>query len=149
MNFNEELSRCLCDASYLPPQSVNNTTVSTPVIDMLQFGRVQFHILAGTLGAAGVIAGQLQSSPDHFATIHNMTGATISNISTNNTVTTVEVRSDQVQYQNPGDRYARLSLTGSGNALTFGCLGLGACSPQGPASQQTNTSIVTAVICST
>ena len=154
MIFNEELTRCLSPYSYLPPQAVTNTTVSTPVIDMSLFARAQFNILAGTVGAAGVIAAQLQSSPlANFATIHNMTGAVVTNIagaSANNTIVTVEIRGDQVAYQNAGDRYVRLNITGSGNPLTVGCLGIGGCAMQGPASQQTNTSIVTQqVICST
>lgn len=155
MIFNETLTQCLCDASYLPPQAVNNTTVSTPVINMQLFTRAQFHVLAGTVGAAGVIAAQLQSSPvANFATIHNMTGAVMTNIAganANNTVQTIEVRGDQVQYQNPGDQYVRLNIIGSGNSLTVGCLGVGAVGPQGPAgTQNVNTSVVTAqVVCST
>lgn len=151
MIFEEALTQCLSDYSYTPPQAVTNATISTPVIDMLLFHRAQFHILAGTLGAAGVIAAQLQSSStSNFATIHNMTGAAMTNMSTNNTVQTIEVRADQVIFQNASDRYVRVNIIGSGNALTVGCLGIGACAPQGPASQYNNTSIVTqSVICST
>lgn len=155
MIFSETLTQCLCDYSYLPPQSVNNTTVSTPVVDMSLFTRAQFNVMMGLAGGAGVLAVQLQSSPlANFATIHNMTGAVVTNMSgasVNNTLVTVEVRSDQVIYQNSGDRYVRLNLTGSGNPVTIGCLGIGACAPQGPGgTQNVNTSVVTQqIVCST
>ena len=50
-----------------------------------------------------------------------------------NAVATVEVRADQVA---AGDRYVRLQLTGGGNAVTAGAIGLGTEAGHKPANAQ-------------
>lgn len=93
---------------------------------------------------------QTCSLANFASNVHNLANCAIANMNTTNTVVQFEIRGDQIVYQNAGDRYLRLALTGSGNALTAGALGIGGMAPQGPASQYNNASVVTqTVLCST
>lgn len=138
------------DFAYI--QTVTNTTISTsPGIDFSKFKRGYWVIEVNTVVAGtGVIAVQAQSAANsNFNVFHNMTGVTVTNMSTNNTITTVEIRGDQVVFQNSQDRYVRLNITDTTNAATVCVIGFGSECMQGPSSQYNNTSIVSTVICST
>lgn len=151
MIFSEPLTQGLSPQDYLPPQTVNNTTVNTNGIDMSKFTRARYEVQAGVIGASGVLQVIAQSSPlPNFSPAHNLANCSITNINTSNTVVQFEIRGDQIIYQNAGDRYLRLQLVGSGNSLTVGVLGDGGMAPQGPAAQYNNTTVVTqTVLCST
>jgi hypothetical protein len=125
----EQLTQGLSIADVLNSQSVNNTSVSSAGLDMSKFRRVMYIVQAASLGAAGTLDGRLQScSASNFASgVHNISSTNLTQINTsttpgNNAVATIEIRDDQVQ---AGDRYVRLQLTGGGNAITVGAIGLG------------------------
>jgi hypothetical protein len=125
----EQLTQGLSVADVLNQQSVNNASISSAGIDMTKFRRAMYVIQAASLGAAGTLDGRLQScSAANFASgVHNIAGTNLTQITTsttpgNNAVATVEIRDDQLT---AGDRYLRLQLTGGGNAITVGAVGLG------------------------
>jgi hypothetical protein len=131
--FTEQLTQALSVADVLNQQSVNNASVASVGIDMQKFHRVLFVVQAASLGAAGTLDGRLQScTQSNFASaVHNIANTNLTQINTsttpgNNAVATLEIRADQVEQANSGDRYLRLQLTGGGNAITVGALGLGA-----------------------
>lgn len=139
--YSEQVTQRLALIDVINSQSVNNASVSSIGVDMSKFKRVLFVIQAASLGAAGTLDGRLQSAAaSNFATPHNISGTNLTQITTsttpgNNAVATIEVRADQVTNANSGDRYVRLNLTGGGNAITVGAIGLGADAEQSPASQ--------------
>jgi len=125
----EQLSQALSVADVLNSATVNNTNANSTGIDMSKFKRVMYVIQCPSLGAAGTLDGRLQScSLANFASnVHNVTNSNLTQINTsttpgNNAVATIEVRADQLQ---AGDQYVRLQLTGGGNAITVGAIGLG------------------------
>ena len=125
----EQLTQGLSIADVLNSQSVNNASINSAGLDMSKFRRVLYIVQAASIGAAGTLDGRLQScSASNFAsTVHNISGTNLTQINTsttpsNNAVATIEIRDDQVQ---AGDRYVRLQLTGGGNAITVGALGMG------------------------
>ena len=140
--FTEQLTQGLSVIDVINFSAANNTNLNSIGVDMSLFKRVIFVIGNGGLGAAGTIDGRLQSAAlSNFATVHNITGSNLAQINTtgtisgNNLTSTIEVRSDQVQQQNSGDRYVRLQLTTGGNALTgVWAVGLGGEAAQKPAS---------------
>jgi hypothetical protein len=125
----EQLTQALSVADVLNNQSVNNASINSTGIDMSKFRRAMYIVTVPSLGAAGTLDGRLQSAPaSNFATVHNISGTNLTQITTattpgNNAVATIEVRDDQLQ---AGDRYLRIQLTGGGNAITVGpIIGLG------------------------
>jgi hypothetical protein len=135
--MSEQMTQGLSFADVINSQSINNTSVNSLGVDMSKFKRVLYVIANGGLGAAGVLQAQLQScfESNFAASVHNITQSVITNINTNNVFTTIEVRADQVNQQNQGDRYVRLNITGSGNAITVLAFGIGGEAEQKPASQ--------------
>lgn len=134
------MSQGLAVADQIPPQSINNTSVNSTGLLMSKVKRAFYLVQAGSLGSAGTLTGVLQSCAlSNFASgVHNVSTSNLTTAFTNNTVSTIEVRSDQIQAQNPGDIAVRLNLTGGGNAITVGAIGLGGESIQKPASLQAN-----------
>jgi hypothetical protein len=125
----ERLTEGLSVADVLNQQSVSNASINSAGIDMTKFRRALYLIQAGSLGAAGTLDGRLQScSAANFASgVHNIANSNLTQILTastpgNNAVATVECRDIDLT---AGDRYLRLQLTGGGNALTVGAVGLG------------------------
>jgi hypothetical protein len=144
--YMEQLTQALSLADVINSQSVNNTNANSLGIDLSKFRRVLFIIQVNTLGAAGTLDGRLQSAPaSNFATVHNITNSNLTQITTSTTpgngaLATIEVRADQVVSQNAGDRYVRLQLTGGGNAITVGAIGLGGESDWNPGNKQADLS---------
>jgi hypothetical protein len=126
--YTETMTQGLSIADVINSQSVNNASVSSLGIDMSKFKRALFIIQAASLGAAGTLDGRLQSAPaSNFATVHNIAASNLTQITTattpgNNALATIEIRADEIQ---AGDRYVRVNLTGGGNAITVGAIGLG------------------------
>jgi hypothetical protein len=119
----EQLTQALSVADVINAQSVNNTNVNSIGIDMSKFKRALFVIQCASLGAAGTVDGRLQSSANsNFNVVHNVSNSNLTQITANNALATIEVRADQLT---AGDQFVRLQLTGGGNALTVGAMGLG------------------------
>jgi hypothetical protein len=134
----EQLTQALSIQDAINSQTINNTSVeSAGCIDMSRFKRAMYIVSLSSAGAAGAIAGNLQScfESNFAANVHNITNSNLTNLNTNNNVTSVEVRSDQVTQQNAADRYVRLVLTGSGNIVTASAVGLGGEAVQLPGGQ--------------
>src|SRR5215469_543857 len=99
MSFQETLTQALSPQDFLFTQTVNNTTVSTsPGIDMQKFHRAIWYVeMSGSVANAAILSAiQPQSSQNlNFTPFHNMTGFSISNVTLNNNVISIEVRADQ------------------------------------------------------
>jgi hypothetical protein len=122
--YTEQLTQALSVCDVINTQSVNNTNVNSIGIDLSKFHRALFVIQAGGVGNAGTIDGRLQSSANsNFSGVTNIANSNLAQITTANALATIEVRADQVATT---DRYVRLQLTGGGNAVTVGAIGLGA-----------------------
>ena len=127
----EQLTQGLSLADVINTQSVNNTNATSAGIDMTKFRRVMFEIQCGSLGSAGTVDANLQSSAQaNFNVAHNIASTNITQITQNNARVTIEIRDDQIT---AGDRYLRLRLTGGGNAVTVGATGWGSEAEQKPA----------------
>lgn len=134
MSFNETMTQKIGILDYLNTQAVNNTNVQSAGIDMSKAKRARWTVRFDT-AANGQANFQLQSSAQaNFNVAHNMTGTVSQNFNTNNQLATVEVRSDQVTYQNPGDRYVRLYVATNAN-IQVSAVGEVDDAIQGPASQ--------------
>jgi hypothetical protein len=150
--YTEQMTQRLAVADVINSQSVTNASVSSIGIDMSKFKRALFVIQCGSLGAAGTVDGRLQSAPaSNFATVHNLTGTNLTQITANNALATIEVRADQVAGQNAGDQFVRLNLTGGGNAVTVGAIGLGGDGDEKPenARNLNSTYLSQQVVCNT
>ena len=127
----EQLTQGLSLADVINTQSVNNTNATSAGIDMTKFRRAMYEIQCGSLGSAGTVDANLQSSAQaNFNVAHNIASTNITQITQNNARVTIEIRDDQIQ---AGDRYLRLRLTGGGNAVTVGATGWGSEAEQKPA----------------
>ena len=127
----EQLTQGLSLADAINTQSVTNTSVTSAGIDMTKFRRAMYEIQCGSLGVAGNVNGNLQSSAQaNFNVAHNIASSNITQITQNNARVTIEIRDDQIQ---AGDRYLRLRLVGGGNAVTVGATGWGSEAEQKPA----------------
>ncbi len=145
----EQLTQGLSVANVINQQAVNNASVASIGIDMAKFRRALFLVQAASLGAAGTLDGRLQSCfESNFASgVHNIANSNFTQITANNALATVEVRDDQLQ---AGDRYLRLQLTGGGNSITIGAVGLAAEAEEKPvkASDLNNTYLSQRVVVS-
>jgi hypothetical protein len=121
--YSEQMSQGLSVADVVNTQNVNNTNLNSIGIDMSKFHRALFVIQCGSLGAAGTVDGRLQSSANsNFNGVHNIANSNLTQITVNNSLATIEVRADQVQ---AGDQFVRCQLTGGGNSVVVGIIGLG------------------------
>ncbi len=135
----EQMTQGLSVADVLNQQAVNNASVQSAGLDMSKFRRAMYIIQAASLGAAGTLDGRLQSCFEaNFASgVHNVANSNLTQITTsttpgNNAIATIEVRDDELT---AGDRYLRLQLTGGGNAITVGAVGLGGEGDEKPANK--------------
>jgi hypothetical protein len=139
----EQMSQGLSVADVINQQSVNNASVASIGIDMTKFRRVLFVVQAGSLGAAGTLDGRLQScAASNFGSgVHNIANSNFTQITQNLALATVECRDIDLT---AGDRYLRLQLTGGGNAITVGAVGLGGEAEEKPAkANDLNTTYLT------
>jgi hypothetical protein len=145
MSWTEQLTQKLAYIDVINSQSVNNASISSIGVNMSKVKRLLYIITPTNVGAAGTIDGRVQSSAtSNFSTAHNVANSNFTTLNTNNVATTVEVRADQIVGNNAGDVYARLNLTGGGNAVTVWAVGIGGDSTQDPASQYNlNTTYLT------
>jgi hypothetical protein len=134
--YTELLSQALAYADVLNYQTVTNTSADSLGIDMADFKRVLYTLQCWSQGAAGQVVGQLQSCQyAAFNTnVHNIQGTSVT-LTVNNQSQEFEVSADQVVGANPLDRYVRLNVVGSGNAVTVSAIGQGGESMQKPAAQ--------------
>jgi hypothetical protein len=150
MRISATLTESIAICDRLNTTNVNNVSVNTIGVDMSKFKRVLWVVENHGLNAAGTIDGRVQiCANSNFNTPVNMTGTNLNQMTANFKVQTVEVRQDQVVAAGAGNKYARLQLTGGGNALNLSAIGLGVHSVYGPANQfQLNTSYLdTPVVC--
>ncbi len=132
MAYPEAMTQGLSVADVLNTQTVNNASINSLGINMANFKRAMYIIQLGSLGAGGTLDGRLQScSLANFASnVHNIANTNLTQITTattpgNNALATIEIRADQVVSNNAADQFVRLQLTGGGNAITVGAIGLG------------------------
>ncbi len=150
--FTETMTQALAIMDVINSTNITNANSNSAGLDMSEVKRCRYFLKSINLGAAGTLDARLQSSPNsNFNVVHNITNTNIVQVNTNNVISTIEVRSDQVTQQNNGDRFVRLQMTGGGNAITVDAFGLGGESIQSPASQfGLGTNFVQqAVVCNT
>ncbi len=113
--YTEQLTQRQGIANGVPPQTINNSTVTTSGVDLSVFHRALFTLYIGAVTGGGTIAAKLQESTDN-STFTDLSGSNVSitGKTTANKIETFEVRSDQIT-----KRYVRLSVTegGSQNVL--------------------------------
>ncbi len=148
----ETMTQRLAVMDVLNYASINNASVTSLGIDMSKVTRAIWYLQGWTSTAGtGTLDARLQGSANsNFTGNTNISGTNITQLTANNTLTSVEIRSDQLASLNLNYRYVRLSVTGATNLFTASGIGLGADAIQSPASQYSlNTSFVTAgVTCS-
>jgi hypothetical protein len=151
MSATETLTQGLVYTDTLNYQTVNNASVTTLGTDLSKYGRVIYLVrLHNTVAGTGTLDGRLQGSATSAFTVNtNITGTNFTQLTANNTATTVEIRADQLAGFVAGYRYVRLSLTGATNAVTVDVIGLASDAKAAPGSQgNLNTSYLTAgVVC--
>jgi len=120
--YMEQLTQGLSVADVANTQNINNTNLNSIGIDMSKFHRAMFVIQCGSLGSAGTVDGRLQSSANsNFNGVHNIANSNLTQIVVNNALATIEVRADQLT---TGDQFVRCQLTGGGNSVVVGIIGL-------------------------
>ena len=147
--YTEQMTQGLWVADQIVPSNASNSAnaYTSGGIDMSKVKRAIYYIQVGAITGAGTVDAKLQTSANaNFNVVHNLNGSNgaitqLTNASPN-TIVSLEVRSDQVEYLNPGDRYLRLAVTIGANSVIYGALGLGGEAIQKPASQYTNTTTV-------
>lgn len=142
MSMTEQLTQQLSLADVINSAAITNASTSSLGIDMGKCKRLTYIVIATNVGAAGTLDGRLQSAANsNFnAGVHNISGTNFAQILTNNVLSTVEVRSDEVVNANSADRYVRLNLTGGGNAVTCQAIGIAAEGVQEPLNTQLDLS---------
>ena len=119
---------------------------SVAPIDMSKYGRAYYEIFTGLFTASGTLDARLQSCQySSFNTaVHNLATTNIAQMvnTAPNTVSTMEVRADQVVVANAADRYVRLNTTVGTAAVNYCAVGHGLDAKQKPGSGNVNTTIV-------
>lgn len=150
--YTEQMAQAIADADYILPTNAaaGNYNSATP-IDMSKFKRALYNIVVGAVSASGTLDARLQScATSNFASnVHNVAGTNITQITNSNTIAKIELRSDQLVTQFPGDRYVRLNTTVGTAAINYAAVGQGGESMQGPASQYEGAIVGQTVICNT
>lgn len=151
-DMNETLTQKLAYADVMNYSSINNSTNTSLGIDMSKFKRAIWTVnLWTTTAGTGTVDGRLQGSANsNFTGNTNITGTNITQLTANNTGTTVEIRSDQLASFNSLYRYVRLHVTTATNACTVSAVGLGGDAAQSPASNANlnTTFLASQTVCS-
>lgn len=111
---------------------------------MGQVKRAYYIIDIGVMQATATFDARLQccKNSNFNAGVTNLTNSNLTQVLTNNTVVTIEVRADQVVAQVGSAQFVRLNTTVGTAAAFYGAIGLGVDSIQRPASQYLNTTVV-------
>src|SRR5947209_12267700 len=111
----EQLSQALSiAAAELDPVSQGAATVTTGGVDMSKFERVMFVVMVGAV-TTGTVDAKLQESATSGGTYTDISGASITQITTSNKIATLEIKATQLS---AGKAFVRLSLT-VGTAATL------------------------------
>ena len=125
----ETLTESLAIVDKLDPASVGISTATTTGADLSKGKRITYIVSVGAMTAASTLTPTFESAAaSNFATPHTLTGMTFTQVTQaaagSNTIFTGEVRADQVQQQNDGDRYVRLKLVVAGAASILSVVGI-------------------------
>ena len=143
--YTEQLTQALSLADFIPPANTANSATPnySTGIDISKFKRVMYEIQIGAITGAGTVDAKLQSAAaSNFASAHNITGSNITQVTNANTRVTIEVRSDEVQQLNAGDRYVRLAVTIGANSVVFGATGWGGSAEHRPANANDPNTVI-------
>jgi hypothetical protein len=137
----EQLTQALAQVDQIFPSNAAAGTYNSSGIDMQKFHRAQWVIEIGAMTASSTVNITIQTAANaNFnANVHNMTtNVNIAQVpnTTNNVVVTLETTADSVVQQNPGDRYARVSVVVGTAAVNFSVVGYGGEANHKPASLQ-------------
>lgn len=137
MAYNESFAEGMAIVDKINYTTVTNQSISSIGVNMANAERVAFLIETINVGAAGTIDARLQACPAaaFSSGVVNLTGTNITQMTTNNKTTLVEVRGDQLAQTGNTLQYVRLNITGGGNATTMYAIGLAKDVSQRPASQ--------------
>lgn len=138
--FVETLNQQLALIDVLNYQTINNATVySMKAVDMSVVKRFQYVVgLAQTTAGTGTLALNLIGSANSNMTGNTNITGTNTNLTANNTVARIEIRSDQLTQANSGYRYIKLQAIGATNAVTAFGIGQGGEAEQRPAGANYN-----------
>ena len=129
----EQLSQALSiAATELDPVSQGAATVTSGGVDMSKFERVMFVVMVGAV-TTGTVDAKLQESATSGGTYTDISGASITQITTSNKIATLEIKATQLS---AGKQFVRLSLTVGTAATLIAVLPLAGEARQKPASAQ-------------
>jgi hypothetical protein len=131
----EQLSQGLSIAAAVSPQTLNNSNANSGNgIDMSKFRRAMAVVLVGSVTAGGSLTAKLQSAATSGGSFSDISGSTITAITTSNKQATIEIRDDELP---AGQQWLRVVLTegGSQNVVCAAVL-LGGEGDWKPASKQ-------------
>src|SRR5579859_5841318 len=101
--YTEQLSQALSiAAAEIDPVSQGVGTVTTGALDLAKFHRVLCVLMVGNIGAAGTVDAKLQQAPTNAGAWTDIAGSSITTVTANNKVVTLEIRADQLA---AGQRY--------------------------------------------
>jgi hypothetical protein len=139
----EQLSQALSIAAQISPQALSNNTLNSGNgIDMSKFRRALAIVQVGAGG--GNITAKLRAATTSGGTFTDVTGSTITAITTTNKQATIELRDDQLQsLVGAGYQWLRLDITENnvGSTQVSGVL-LGGEGDWKPAAKQDPASVV-------
>jgi hypothetical protein len=140
--YTEQLTQRLGIGSGIPPQSVNNASVTSGSVDLQKFHRALFILEVGSVTAGGLLNVQLVEDSNaslNAATNLSGSGTSLANLNTANKQYTFEVRADQMS-----KRYAGLKVTETAaHAITVCVVGFGDEANHKPGNAANDASVVT------
>ena len=144
----EQLTQRLTVLGATPPQSLGiGTDLTTINIDMSKVRRLIVFVMTGVMGTSGTVDAKLRASKTSGGTYADIPGASITQITANNKVASIEVRDDElVSLVGNGYRYVELSLTVGTAASQVAALALGGNAEQDPAKAQDIAAVTQRVV---
>jgi hypothetical protein len=139
----EQLSQGISIAATINPQALSNATLTSGNgIDLSKFRRAMAIVFVGA--GAGSITAKLRAAKTSGGTMSDVTGSTITAITTTNKQATIEGRDDELQnLVGAGYQWLQLSITENNVASTQVCgVLLGAEGDWKPASAQDPNTVV-------